>query len=152
MEQRYDALLGDIRDGCSVTVVAAKFGVSRQSVHAWLARYEAGGLEALHDRSSRPARSPAQIDARIEARILELRRHHPGWGAVHLRYQLKREGVTPLPSKSSVYRALVREGFIAGTSRRNKRPAYKRWGRGRPMELWQMDVVGELLLAVPQER
>ena len=147
MEQRYDAVLGVIRDGFSVTEVAAKFGVSRQSVHAWLARYEAGGLEALHDRSSRPATSPAQIDGRIEARILELRRHHPGWGAVHLRYQLEREGVTPLPSESSVYRALVRAGVIAETSRRKKLPAYKRWERGRPMEFWQMDVVGGLLLA-----
>jgi predicted DNA-binding protein YlxM (UPF0122 family) len=33
MEQRYDAVLGVIRDGFSVTEVAQKFGVSRQSVH-----------------------------------------------------------------------------------------------------------------------
>jgi hypothetical protein len=41
MEQRYDAVLGVIRDGFTVTEVAQKFGVSRQSVHTWLARYEA---------------------------------------------------------------------------------------------------------------
>jgi transposase len=105
MEQRYDAVLGVIRDGFTVTEVAQKFGVSRQSVHTWLQRYEAGGLEALKERSSRPLTSPAQIEGRIEARILELRRHHPSWGAVHLQYQLKKEGVTPLPSESSVYRA-----------------------------------------------
>ena len=59
MEQRYDAVLGVIRYGFSVKGVAQKFGVSRQSVHAWLQRYEAGGLEALKERSSRPATSPA---------------------------------------------------------------------------------------------
>ena len=47
MEQRYDAVLGVIRDGYSVREVAEAFGVSRQSVHAWLARYENGGLPAL---------------------------------------------------------------------------------------------------------
>jgi transposase len=40
MEQCYDAVLGVIRDGFSVTEVAQKFGVSRQSVHTWLQRYE----------------------------------------------------------------------------------------------------------------
>ena len=47
MEQRYDAVLGVIRDGFTVTEVAQKFGVSRQSVHTWMQRYEEGGLEAL---------------------------------------------------------------------------------------------------------
>jgi transposase-like protein len=41
MEQRYDAVLGVLRDGFSVTEVARKFNVSRQSVHAWLARVRA---------------------------------------------------------------------------------------------------------------
>ena len=34
MEQLYDAVLGVIRDGFTVTEVAQKSGVSRQSVHA----------------------------------------------------------------------------------------------------------------------
>jgi transposase len=146
MEQRYDAVLGVIRDGFTVTEVAQKFGVSRQSVHTWLQRYEEGGLEALKERSSRPATSPAQIAGAIEARILELRRHHPSWGAVRVRYQLQREGVKPLPSESAVYRALRRSGLIEEQARRKKLPTHKRWERGRSMELWQMDVVGGLLL------
>jgi transposase InsO family protein len=146
MEQRYDAVLGVIRDGFTVTEVAQKFGVSRQSVHSWLQRYEEGGLKALQERSSRPVISPAQIAPAIESRIVELRRHHPSWGSVRLRYQLQREGVEPLPSDSSVYRALVRSGLIEERSKRKKVPTYKRWERGRPMELWQMDVVGGVLL------
>jgi transposase InsO family protein len=146
MEQRYDAVLGVIRDGFSVTEVARKFGVSRQSVHSWLQRYEAGGLEALAERSSRPQTSPTQIAGVIEARVVELRRHHPTWGPVHLRHQLSKEDVVPLPSESSIYRALKRSGLIEEKSRRKKLPTYKRWERGRPMELWQMDVVGGVLL------
>ena len=55
-EQRYQAVLAVISDGETVADVAARFGVRRQSVHEWLARFEAGGLENLADRSHRPAR------------------------------------------------------------------------------------------------
>ena len=35
MEQRYQAVLAVVQDGWKVTEVAARLGVSRQSVHAW---------------------------------------------------------------------------------------------------------------------
>lgn len=53
-EQRYQAGLAVIADGLAARQVAEKVGVSRQTLHAWLARYEAGGLECLVDRSRRP--------------------------------------------------------------------------------------------------
>ncbi len=146
MEQRYDAVLGVLRDGFSVTEVAQKFGVSRQAVHLWLKRYEEGGLEALAEQSHRPRVSPTQMPATAEARVLELRRHHPSWGQMHIRHQLEREHLEPLPSLSAIYRALVRSGLIEERAKRKKLPTYKRWERGRAMELWQMDVVGGLLL------
>ncbi len=146
MEQRYDAVMGVIREGFTITEVAQKFGVSRQSVYTWMQRYQRESLEGLAERSSRPKTSPAQTDGRVEARILELRRQHPSWGSVHLRWKLEREGVIPLPSESSVYRALKRSGLIEEKSRRKKLPHSKSWERGRPMELWQMDIVGGVLL------
>ena len=45
VEQRYDAVMEVIRDGLPVTVVAERYGVARQSVHAWLRRYQDAGLE-----------------------------------------------------------------------------------------------------------
>jgi transposase-like protein len=44
-EQRYEAVRAVIADGEAVTDVAARFGVARKTVHQWLAKYEAGGLE-----------------------------------------------------------------------------------------------------------
>jgi transposase len=79
MEQRYQAVLAVVQDGCKVTEVAARLGVSRQSVHAWIARYEQGGLAALADHSHRPKGCPHQIAPEIEAVICELRREHSGW-------------------------------------------------------------------------
>ena len=93
MEQRYDAVLGVLRDGFTATEVAQKFNVSRQTVHVWLARYEEGGLEALAERSHRPEHSPGQMPGAVEARVLELRRHHPRWGQLRIAHQLRKEGV-----------------------------------------------------------
>ena len=83
-EQRYAAVMAVIGDGLSISQVAEKVGVSRQTLHSWLARYEAEGLEGLVDRSHRPVSCPHQMVAEVEAVLLELRRSRPycgGWCA-----------------------------------------------------------------------
>lgn len=146
-EQRYLAVLAVIAEGHPVSSVAQQWGVSRQTVHAWLARYEDGGLEALADRSHRPASCPHQMPAVVEAAVLELRRQHRAWGPRRLVVELARRQVAPVPSEAGVYRALKRAGLIEPGARRRRKEAWKRWERGAPMELWQMDVVGGIGLA-----
>jgi hypothetical protein len=80
-EQRYEAVRSVIADGETVTSVAARFGVSRKTVHGWLARYEAGGLEGLADRSHGPRSCPHQMPVVVEVALVELRVAHPSWGA-----------------------------------------------------------------------
>src|SRR2546426_9528555 len=80
-EQRYKAVLAVIADGRTVTEVASDWGVSRQTMHDWLARYGAEGLEGLNNRSHRPAHSPHQMPAVWEAKGLGGRRAKPHWGA-----------------------------------------------------------------------
>ncbi|WP_409428439.1 IS481 family transposase [Mycobacterium sp. SMC-11] len=147
VEQRYQAVLAVISDGLSVCQVASKVGVSRQTLHAWLARYEAEGLEGLADRSHRPVSCPHQMPASVEAVVLELRRSRPYWGPRRLVFELAKRDVSPLPSASAVYRALLRAGLIDPTLRDRRSRKWKRWERGAPMELWQMDVVGGFPLA-----
>ena len=146
MEQRYQAVLAVVQDGWRVVEVARRVGVSRQTVHAWIARYEQGGLGSLADHSHRPSSCPHQIDAETEARICELRREHPGWGPRRIEYQLTRLGVDPAPSRSSIYRCLRRHQLIELRRRRKRRDEFRRWERERPMQLWQMDVMGGVLL------
>ena len=46
-EQRYRAVLEVLDEGASVTDVARRYGVARQTVHEWLRRYAGeGGLAA----------------------------------------------------------------------------------------------------------
>ena len=147
VEQRYAAVCEVINDGETVTAVAGRFGVTRQTVHRWLRQYAAKGLVGLVDRSAKPDSCPHQMPAVVEALIVELRQGNPGWGPVTLLFRLEAAGVDPLPGRSSVYRCLVRHGLIEPEARRRKRADYKRWERARPMELWQMDVVGGVMLA-----
>ncbi len=146
-EQRYQAVLAVIADGRTVKEVAAQWSVSRQTVHAWLAKYEAGGLEELGDRSRRPGSCPHQMSADVEALVLELRRMHPFWGSRRIVIELARRKLVPVPSQSAVYRCLLRAGVVVAQPRRRRKDSWKRWERGRAMELWQMDVVGGFLLA-----
>ena len=144
-EQRYQAVLAVISDGETVTDVAARFGVARKTVHQWLSRYEAGGLEGLADRSHRPRSCPHQMDPGVEVELAVLRRRHPSWGPRRLVFELGKQDI--VVSESAVYRALVRLGLIDPAARRRRDRKWKRWERGVAMELWQMDVVGGFVLA-----
>jgi transposase InsO family protein len=147
VEQRYQAVLEVLNDGVPVIEVAARLGVTRQSVHRWLRRYAAQGLAGLVDQSTMPGSCPHQMAPEVEARIVEQRREHPGWGPRTIGHWLGREGVEPLPGRSSIYRCLVRHGLVTPEARKRKRSDYKRWERARSMELWQMDIVGGVRLA-----
>jgi transposase InsO family protein len=144
-EQRYEAVRAVIADGETVTGVAARFGVTRKTVHQWLARYEAGGLAGLADGSHRPRSCPHQMPAAVEVALVELRVGHPSWGPRRLSFELARQGMSV--SESAAYRALARLNLIDPAARRPRDRRWKRWERGAPMELWQMDVVGGFALA-----
>ena len=113
VEQRLDAVRA-VLAGASVVEVAAAFGVSRISVHAWLRRYLAEGLAGLVDRSHRPRSCPHQVSDSVAVLVAEVRRQHPRWGAKRIRMELLRkppEGVV-IPSTATVNRILVRHGLV----------------------------------------
>ncbi|USX49917.1 IS481 family transposase [Lentzea sp. HUAS12] len=146
VEQRYHAVM-EVLAGVPVTEVAGRYRVSRQSVHAWVKRYRSDGLAGLADRSHRPKTCPHQVDVDVEALVCELRRTHPSWGPRRLVHELERRDVTPLPSRSTVYRVLIRAGLLEPLSRKRKRSDYTRWERSEPMQLWQFDIMGGVFLA-----
>ena len=77
---------------------------------------------------------------------MALRRAHPGWGPRTILNRLRRE-LEVVPSRSAIYRTLVRQNLIDPKPRRRRRQDYKRWERSRAMELWQMDVMGAVMLS-----
>jgi transposase InsO family protein len=145
VEQRYQAVREVLDTGAGVSEIALRYGIDRRTLHRWLLRYAADGLGALADRSSKPDRCPHQISPQVEAQIVSMRRAHPAWGPRTILNRLRHELEDP-PSRSAIYRALVRHRLIEPNKRPRRREDYRRWERSRSMELWQMDVMGEVFL------
>jgi transposase InsO family protein len=148
VEQRFDAVRA-VLSGARVTEVAAAMGVSRQSVHTWIGRYLAEGLPGLADRSHRPGSCPHQVAAEAEVVVAEMRRQHPRWGAKRIRLELLRrppEGMA-LPSERTINRIFARQGLVVPRPRKRPRASYRRWQRPGPMQLWQIDIVGGVMIA-----
>ena len=148
-EQRYRAVL-EVLAGVPVTEVADRYGVSRQSVHAWLRHYRDEGPPGLADRSHKVHAHPWQIPAELESAVCELRRAHRKWGPKRLVFEMGRRGLGTV-TRSTVYRVLVRNQLIEPRSRRRRRQDYVRWERPVPMQLWQLDVTASAFLADGRE-
>jgi transposase len=150
VEQRLDAVRA-VLSGAKVTEVAAAMGVSRQSVHSWVTRYLAEGLAGLADRSHRPGSCPHQVAGEVEVVVAEMRRQHPKWGAKRMRLELlRRPPAVPVPSERTINRIFARQGLALPRPRRRPRDSYRRWQRPGPMQLWQIDIVGGVMIADPR--
>jgi transposase InsO family protein len=149
VEQRYRAVV-EVLSGTPVIEVAERYGVARQTVHRWMVRYRAEGLDGLADRSHAPRQHPWRIAAEVEALICELRRAHSRSGPRRLVFEMGRRGYPGL-SRSTVYRVLVRHQMIQPVPRRRRRDQYIRWERAAAMQLWQLDVTASLFLADGRE-
>ena len=126
--------------GWAVAHAAKAQGVSRQCAHRWIARYDAQGEDGLHDRSSRPHRSPTRTTDEVEQRVLELRvreRRGQDWIGPEL-------GLNP----RTVSRILRRHRVpylhecdpITGEVIRASKTTAVRYERARPGELVHVDV------------
>ena len=104
----------DAAAGVPVTEIADAFGLSRQSVHAWIRRYAEGGLAGLMDRPKRPESCPHEVSGEVETLVCELRREHPRWGQKRLAHELARLEVAPVPSRMSNHRDGLSEADPAG--------------------------------------
>ncbi len=146
VEQRLDAVRL-VLAGATVTEVAARVGVSRQTLHSWLGRYLAAGVAGLVDRSRRPKSCPHRCSGDVEVVVVEMRRKHPRWGAKRIRMQLlKAGGAAVVPAERTINRILSRHGLLEHRARKRRRESFKRWQRDAPMQLWQMDIVGGVMI------
>lgn len=92
-----------IESGWTVAAAAESMNISRQCAHKWWSRYQHEGLSGLVDRSSRPHSCPHQTPAKLERRIVSLRRNRK-LGPARL------AGIVGVPA-STVHRVLVRHGI-----------------------------------------
>ena len=125
-------LVEQVLAGWPQAEVARLFRVSRATVAKWMRRFREGGSDALHDRSSRPLRSPRQTDQLQEAAICAARRML-AWGPHRIGWRL---GI----ARSTVYAVLRRAGLhrLAWLHRTTREIV--RYEHARPGALVHLDI------------
>src|ERR1043166_5751314 len=140
----------DYLSGCyTLTELASRYEVSRQTLHKWLARHDADGAKGLLDRSRRPLHSPQIVDQDVAERIIAFRRRFPLMGPRKIVARLS-ELLPEInwPAASTAGDILRRAGLVTARRRRNP-PAHPLRTRAAPLEpndLMTVDYKGEFLL------
>jgi transposase InsO family protein len=140
MEAKLLAVLSS-RVRVDVTALCAELGISRQTFYKYRRRYEAEGPAGLVERSRRPLRSPSQVSAELEDRIVRLRKELPvDNGAQTIAFHLARAAdVEVVPSVATIHRVLVRRGMVAAQPEKRPRSSWKRFEWPRPNDAFQID-------------
>jgi transposase InsO family protein len=116
--------------------------ISESWLFRLLARYRAGGPEALRPRSRRPRSSPRQTPPEIRQAIIELRTELVATGldagaqtiCHHLRLRFGNA-----PSRVTVWRILKAEGLVEPQPHKRPRSSWIRFQAELPNEMWQAD-------------
>jgi Transposase and inactivated derivatives len=103
----------------NVSALCREFGITRQTGHKWLNRFNESGYDGLEEHSRRPQLSPLGSAEDIVVAIVEARDAHPTWGPHKLRHLLMRRLGNLTPSESTIGRVLKRFNKIR---RRKHRP------------------------------
>ena len=144
-EQRQN-FIRDYLDGYySKTELAERFNISRKTVHKWINRFKADGSKGLEELSRRPHSCPWQMDERIAADLIAMRRARPSLGPKKLLKKLqKRHRYLELPAVSTVAHLLDRESLIAEPRRhRRAHPGCPKNVATSPNDTWAADYKGQ---------
>jgi transposase InsO family protein len=148
MEERL-RFVARLLEGEPMTQMCREFGISRKTGYKIFERYREHGLEALNDRSRRPARYANQLPQQLESLIVNLKRDKPHWGARKIRELLIRRlaGDVRVPAKSTIHAVLDRHGLVRRLGKRRARATGTLLSEGAaPNDLWCADFKGEFRL------
>jgi transposase InsO family protein len=133
----------------TITELANRFGVSRRTLHKWLARHDADGLKGLYDRPRTPHHSPQETAEEIAAKIVAFRKRFPFMGPRKIIARLSElEPDLEWPAPSTAGDILRRADLVSPRRRRNP-PAHPLRARvvpTQPNDLMTCDYKGQFLL------
>lgn len=129
-----------------VAELAKSLGVSRKTAHKWLARYAAGGVEALRERSRAPRRHPNATAPAVVDAVLRAKELRPRWGPAKLLPGPEEplEIRAAWPAVSTRGAILDRRGLVAKRRGRRRTPPWTQpfqECRG-PNDVWCADFKG----------
>jgi len=117
--------------------------VSKSWVATLVARYRAGGYDAIAARSKAAKTVANRTGAELEDHIVRLRKEltEQGFdaGAQTIHYHLSLTDPSP-PSGATIWRILRRRGFVTPQPHKRPKSSYIRFEAALPNEMWQSDV------------
>jgi len=120
-------------------------GISRETFYVWRRRYAAEGLDGLEPRSKAPRTHPGRVPADVEDAIVALRKELDELGVdsgpATIQWHLRRRGRRAVPSVATIWRVLVRRGFVVPEPRKRPKSSLRRFEASAPNELWQADCI-----------
>ena len=137
----------------NVAAFCREHGISRDTFYRWRNRYRDEGLVGLERRSSAPRTSPARSSIETEDVVVALRKELEEGGldagAATIQWHLGRRGMQAVPSVATIWRILVRRGFVTPAPRKRPKSSWRRFEAAAPNELWQTDAT-KWVIAVGQ--
>ncbi len=149
MEQKVLFIADYLRGGRPFAELCRSYGISRKIGYKWIRRYRDGGVEGLHEQSRKPHRSPQSTPYSICKEIIAIRtkrRIQPGPKKIQAILSVQHPEWT-IPSKTTIYNILHREGLVEKRKLRRRVPAEPRPGghAHEPNDLWSADFKGHFL-------
>jgi putative transposase len=146
MEQRERFIRDERLALYSMTELCDRYDISRKTGYKWLERFDAGGRQALGDRSRAPHQCPHRISEEIAHLICDARRQHPTWGPDKLLGWLEpRHPGRAWPAVSTAGDLLARKGLVKKRRRRRvfMHPGVVPPTTTQPNDLWTADFKGQ---------
>lgn len=96
----------------NISALCREYGITRQTGHKWLRRFQQQGPDGLEESSRRPQSTPLATAEDMVVAIVEAREAHPRWGAHKLRLLLARRYREQTPSERTIARVLDRFDMV----------------------------------------
>ena len=122
--------------------VARQYGISTVWVGKLVARWRAGGWDAVERQSTRPKSNPTATGQDVVARVIALRQELTAAGldaGPHTLHAHLQDTGLRVPSVATIWRILTREGLVTPEPRKRPKRSYLRFEADLPNECWQSD-------------
>jgi putative transposase len=146
MEEKIQMIKDWLSKEHSISELGEHYQVSRKTVHKWIRRLKAGGMEALKEASCAPYCHPNATAPEIVSQIIDTKLRHVYWGPKKLVVFLKRQYPEQRwPAVSTAQSILYKEGLVKTKKTRRYTPPYTQPFQEcqKPNDSWSIDYKGQ---------